>query len=92
MAKRQHFIGNIVTLCEIEDRANFNYVVRRHVFPDSHRARVWSDSFIADQRLKAIRKYGDDFQEALFGLAANFYDLEFDPARVILSNPEVSLG
>jgi hypothetical protein len=75
--KRNHF----VSLCEIEDRANFNYVVARAVFPESHRARLWADAYIANRRLKAIRKYGADFQEALFGLEPTFRDLEFDPAR-----------
>lgn len=81
MTKRQHFVGNIVTLCVVEDQANFSVVVKRHVFPDSHRARLWADSFITNRRLKAIRKYGDDFDEAYFGYVASFYDLEFDPAR-----------
>lgn len=83
--KRKHFVGNVVTLCEIEDQANFCRVVSRGVFPDSHRARLWADAEIQSRRLQAIRKFGDDFDEALFGLKAEFQDIEFDPARPALA-------
>jgi len=78
---RTHYVGNVVVLCEIEDRAAFNQVVRRSVFPHQHAARLWAEAYIANRRLAAIRKYKDDFQEALFGLEPNFTVCDFDPIR-----------
>jgi hypothetical protein len=70
-----------VILCEIEDRAAFNQVVRRSVFPHQRAARLWAEAFIENRRLKAIRKYGHDFQEGLFGLEPNYTECDFDPIR-----------
>lgn len=80
---RTHYVGNVVVLCEIEDRAAFNQVVRRSVFPEQHAARLWAEAFIAKKRLQAIRKYGNDFQEELFGLEPNYTVCDFNPIREV---------
>lgn len=70
-----------ICLCEIEDLADFSKVVSRKAFIDYNSARLWADSFIANRRLEAIRKYGAEFREAYFGLEARFRDIDFDPPR-----------
>lgn len=85
MPRRKHYVGNVICLCEVEDLADFSKVVARKAFTHSHAARLWADSWIAARRLEAIRKHGNDFQEALFGLQAHYRDIDFDPPRETLN-------